>query len=290
MNNRKSKYKIIITLCTLFLVLGICFIYIFRTRNFFRDEQVNEVFNSFCENKSFIQDFEREEEYAKEYEDKYIITLKRYIYDGISAYAVFSIKNKDNSEQDLDKFGLSDPNRLEDYYFGNSIRKNLDERKTIKGKEEIIFINCTLSNCRSAEDGITENNNIYLVDNSDNSQLLSFPLKISTDYFEVKEENFTVRVSPLQVFFMDKKKNTIKDITVVYEDDDQIELLKNYKNRGGFLGDSETRSNEEGIVMYYSIRKGIDFGKIKEIEIALSTGKTVVLERVKKEQARQKLM
>lgn len=276
MNNRKSKYKTIISICALFLILGICFLLISFTGKFSRDEQVNEVFHSFCENKSLIQDFEREEECVKEYEDKYIITLKRYIYDGISAYAVFSIKNKDNSVQDLNKFGLSSPDQMETYYFGNSRQKNLYEEEVINSNEKLIFINSILLNTQS-----DENNNLSLVDNMDNSEKLSFPLKISTDYFEVKEENFMVRVSPIQIFFMSTKKNTMSDITVMYEDGDQNELLKNYNIVGGFLGDCKIRNNEDGVVMYHSILKGIDFDNIKKIEVKLSTGITAVLERVK---------
>lgn len=131
-----------------------------------------------------------------------------------------------------------------------------------------------------------ESNILSLVDNMDNSEQLHFSLEISTDYFETKEENFMVRVSPIQIFFMSKKKNTISDIIVVYEDGSQIELLKNYNILDAFLGDSETRNNENGMELYYSIQKNIDFGKIKEIKVKLSTGKTAVLKRVKKEQAR----
>lgn len=281
----KKSHIITVIFCLILFVVGIGISVMYIIENYFRDEQENEFFNSFCENGKDIQNFEDKEEQTKEYKNKYIVTLNRYIYDGISGYVAFSVQSKDGSEQELDKFGLSDPNSSEAFYFGNSARKNMDERKTMKGKEKMIFINSNLIDCRSAEDGIAKNNNIYLVDNSDNAQLISFPLKISTDYFEARGENFTVRVSPIQVFFMSKKKNTIHDITVVYEDGDQMELLKDYKVMGEFLGDLETRNNEEGIEMYYSIRKNIDFDNIKEIEVKWSTGKTAVLERVKKEQA-----
>lgn len=168
----------------------------FMNKKFFWDEQVNEVFNSFCKKKSLIRDFEREEQCAKEYEDKYIINLKRHIYNSISAYAVFSIKNKDNSLQDLDRFGLSSSIHLENYYFGNLIQKNLYEKEVINSNEKLIFINSILFNAKS-----DKNNNLYLVDNMDNSERLSFPLKISTDYFQAKEENFMVRMSPMQIFY-----------------------------------------------------------------------------------------
>lgn len=65
---------------------------------------------------------------------------------------------------------------------------------------------------------------------------------------------------------MSKKKNTMSDITVMYEEDDRNELLKNYNIVGDFLGDSETRSNEDGMVMYYSILKSIDFDIIKKLK------------------------
>lgn len=145
----------------------------------------------------------------------------------------------------------------------------------------MVLIRGILLNTKSDESNI-----LSLVDNMDNSEQLHFSLEISTDYFETKEENFMVRVSPIQIFFMSKKKNTISDIIVVYEDGSQIELLKNYNILDAFLGDSETRNNENGMELYYSIQKNIDFGKIKEIKVKLSTGKTVVLKRVKKEQAR----
>lgn len=145
----------------------------------------------------------------------------------------------------------------------------------------MVLIRGILLNTKSDESNI-----LSLVDNMDNSEQLHFSLEISTDYFETKEENFMVRVSPIQIFFMSKKKNTISDIIVVYEDGSQIELLKNYNILNAFLGDSETRNNENGMELYYSIQKNIDFGKIKEIKVKLSTGKTVVLKRVKKEQAR----
>lgn len=141
----------------------------------------------------------------------------------------------------------------------------------------MVLIRGILLNTKSDESNI-----LSLVDNMDNSEQLHFSLEISTDYFETKEENFMVRVSPIQIFFMSKKKNTISDIIVVYEDGSQIELLKNYNILDAFLGDSETRNNENGMELYYSIQKNIDFGKIKEIKVKLSTGKTAVLKRVKK--------
>lgn len=226
----------------------------------------------------------------------YQVVLREYIYDGISAYACFSVENISGTTEGLELFGCGPYNatlsdRVPMYGLVNacgkgSVNLSLYSDQEVYRNKKYLFYNGDFMNVeeKGYPEGRTDlRDRIYLIDNNqiehpnivpEEAVILSFPLEKTTECYGTTEGLTKVTVTPLQIQISGKARCELKELVVYYKDGSSKVGMTAGETFINLLGESHENTSDEGVECIYKFANVMDFEEIDRIEGKLKNARS----------------